>query len=108
MQVMSEKPRKENVDFRFRPELAKDEKSTMPIEILVEKYKGVVYSYGQVKFEGDDEQPILNFNYWLLEGSVDQNDAEFKTLLGDIIISMIQESIEHNDRKDDSKKPDSK
>lgn len=107
MKTMSEQPRKEGVDFKFRDDL-KTEKDPISIEILVEKYKGIVYNYGRVKFIGTDEEPILNFDYRVTQGDVDQEDAEFQTLIGDILISLIQESLEHNDRKDDPKTPDPK
>ena len=67
-----------------------------------EKYKGIIYTYGSVKFNVDDivekdEILELNFEYTVLNNEHDydiEGDSEMKELMGQILVSMIMETIE--------------
>ena len=73
------------------------------IEILEGKWIGLVYQYGKVQFE--DGKPNLNFQRTirkLPESGEDfetlLNNTELNTLMGDILIELIEEKIKHEQR----------
>src|SRR5665213_721108 len=74
-----------NEDYRFRPDLAEqDEKSTLPIEILIGKYKGIVFRFTAVKLEEQAELGVANlkFGFEIMEvpysGTETPSHAEMK------------------------------
>ena len=73
------------------------------VEILDGKWKGLVYQYGKVQFE--DGKPKLNFQRTIrrlpesgeaLETLI--NNEELNTLMGDILVELLEEKIKHEQR----------
>lgn len=67
--------------------------TTLAVQLLVDKYKDILYYYENAKFEVVDGQGMLSFDYCILDaGAHDEielkKDHEFKTLLGDILVEI--------------------
>lgn len=87
-----------NKDFKFRDDLIDPEnKDTIPIEILLEKYKGVVYRYNTVQInEQENNTAKLKFTYEILEQpkflTEDlKYDSVFVQVIGTILNGLILE-----------------
>ena len=66
-------------DYKFRDDLfnPNDVGSTVPIEILIEPFAGVVYRYTTVGFKvGEDDVPRLRYDYEIIK----TNDLSMVTL----------------------------
>jgi len=103
----------ESSDFRFRDDLNKqDDKSTVPIEILTEQYKNVIFRYTTVGIkEQDNGTAVLRFQYDLLDMGEHtetklRNDKRFEQHLGVLLNHLILESAEHE--QNESRKNDTK
>ena len=64
------------------------------IEILHGKYKGVVYTYGEVKFEELDGSGVLHIEFDIITpGKYDplklRSDSDFIVIIGDILTGII-------------------
>ena len=58
------------IDYRFRDDLfdAKKEGSTVPIELMVDPYQGVVYNYTTVKFKMEEDGiPRIQYDYEIVD-----------------------------------------
>lgn len=58
------------IDYKFRDDLfdAKKEGTTVPIELLVDPYQGVVYNYTTVKFKmEEDGVPKIQYDYDIID-----------------------------------------
>jgi hypothetical protein len=85
------------------------ENDTARIRLTIEPWNDIMYSYGEVKFEEDEEERgHLHFDYKVhdpedfdikLYNEEEQN--EFQTLLGDILVDIMQVAIAHMESKDD-------
>lgn len=84
------------VDYTFRDDLwnSKTEGSTVPIELLIDPFKGVVYRYTTVRFKVDENDiPRLQYDYEILKSpelsmiTLRKND-KFNTTLG-LILNML-------------------
>ena len=71
------------------------------IEIIDGEFKGLVYQYGKVQFE--DGKPHLNFQRTIRRLPEDgrevaelENSEELNTLMGDILVELMQEQIERD------------
>lgn len=79
----------------------KEDPELVGITLTDEKYKGIIYSYGKVNFNADDikeekETAELNFKYTILHNEHDydvEGDPELKQLMGQILVSMIKETM---------------
>jgi hypothetical protein len=100
-----------NKDFKFRDEMKED---TVPIEILIDPYKGILYRYTKVGVkENDNETATLKFQYQLYEmgGHTEtklRKDETFEKTLGLILNTLIldvAEADQNGHRKDDTKEP---
>lgn len=104
----------EGVDFRFRQDLLveESEENQLPIELLVDEFKGVVYTYkDMILSDNDDGSGNLQFNYEIFEDltpSVDKN-PRFEKYIGLVLNQMIITLLEDIDanRVDNTKEPDS-
>lgn len=65
------------------------------IELTSGEHNGLIYSYGMVEFPYENE-PLLQFEYTLHEGKI-KNQSKFQKTIGDILVSLIEESIAHKD-----------
>lgn len=92
-----------NKDFKFRDDLFDPLKNTIndtvPIEILLERFKGVVYNYNVVRIsEEEDGGAKLKFTFTVLTqpetvpGDL-QTDAIFIQTIGMILNSLILDSV---------------
>lgn len=71
----------------------KDGDQVIAIEITSGKYINTVFSFGEVEFP-DENEPMLSFNYDLHEGTIDD---ELQIVMGDILVELIEKSIEDRD-----------
>lgn len=66
-------------DYKFRDDLfnEKEEGSTVPIELTLDPFAGIVYRYTTVKFKvGEDDIPRLQYDYEIIK----TNDLSMLTL----------------------------
>mgnify|MGYP003321357007 CR=1 FL=1 len=98
-------------DFKFRDDLKED---TVPIEILLDPYKGIVYRYIKVGVkENDNETATLKFQYHLYEMGEHtetklRKDQQFERTLGLILNTLILDAAEadqNEHREDDTQEP---
>jgi hypothetical protein len=98
----------ESEDFRFRDDLfANKEGETVPIEILIKPYKGVILRYTQVAVkEQDNGTAVLKFQYDLSDMGDHtetklRSDQRFEEHLGILLNHLILESaeFEHNESR---------
>lgn len=98
-------------DYKFRDDIKRD---TVPIEILIDPYKGVVYNYTTVSASviKEGEKAVLNFQYDVITPGKNsetmlRNDKKFEQHIGLILNLLILEVAEAPDvREEDSKKSD--
>ena len=104
----------EQEDFRFRDDLYKAENGdTVPVEIMVGPYKGVIYRYVRIGVsERDNGEAVLRFQYELLENGNHtetslRNDQRFTNHIGIILNHFILEIAEKDyaDRENDPQEP---
>lgn len=97
-------------DFKFREDLDGD---TVPIEILVEQFKGVVFRFTEVGFREDgDGTGRLKFQYDIHDPADFselklRKSAEFQTFLGLILNSLILETVNDDSNTNDNRESDS-
>jgi hypothetical protein len=102
----------ENDLYRLTHHIA--QKDRWAVEILKDKYKGLVYCYNDVSFSEDDEDPVMTFEYDVLspididtEKLTGEDYEEFKTMIGDILVELIEESLNyHENRESDTESSD--
>jgi hypothetical protein len=88
-----------NKDFRFRDDLVKSHKDTVPLELLNDPFAGIIYSYASVaiKEEGDSARMTFSYDFVELNGfdeeKLRKNDV-FVATLGNILNSMILETVD--------------
>jgi len=70
------------------------------IKLLEEPFAGIIYSYGRVSFDVDEENDKLtiNFDYEILDkASKDFGSMEpFEAYIGDVLQELIHQGIEEN------------
>ena len=71
---------------------AKDDDSVCPIMIVEGNYEGVVFIIDVVSIKDDG---VLSYNYNVLSGIVDD---DFKYVVGDILVEMLEEQLLNDDR----------
>jgi hypothetical protein len=82
---------KEDIDYRF---VVFTNSENTGVELLLDKYKGVVYYYEGAKVEELDGNAKLKFDYGIVKsGNYEEseliNDSDFHTLIGDILVELI-------------------
>jgi len=93
-----------NEDFKFRDDLIKSDKDTVPIELLTGNYKGVIIRYTRVAImEQEDQTARLQFDYDVLNpGKYTETklrkDKTYEFHIGLILNALI---LEATDAKDD-------
>ena len=105
-------------DFKFRDDLfnQKEAGSTVPIELTLDPFAGVVYRYTTVTFKmGEDDIPRLLYDYEILKTNdlsmtTLRKNEKFNTALGLILNTLLIDSSEaegvSETRTDDTKEPD--
>lgn len=82
---------------------------TAKIRLTTESWSDIMYSYGEVRFDEDDEKGLsLHFDYKVHDPEDfdiklynEEEQSEFQTLLGDILVDIIQDSLDHMESNDD-------
>ena len=83
---------------------------TARIKLTCDKWNGIIYHYNTVSFlEEHDGDGILKFEYDIVESPNDIDTAtltkedheQFETLLGDILVEIISEATDSENRTDD-------
>ena len=95
-------------DWHFRDDLfnAKEEGSTVPIEILVDPFAGIVYRYTQVGFKmGEDNVPRMQYDYEIVKTNdlsmiTLRKNAKFNTMLGLILNTLLLDASEQQNGMD--------
>lgn len=110
-------------DYIYRDDLfnPKEEGTTVPIQLLVEKFEGIVYNYGSISFNvgpPEEEVPKVKFEYNIIE-TPNMSMAElrknhrFNYVLGEVLKSILLDLVEldrgmDENRTDNPEKLDSK
>lgn len=93
----------EGVDFRYRPDLSpvveseeEIDGSTVPIEVLTGKFKGMFFRLSKVGIEETENmEGVLRFSYSIDEKSENRigagDNSEIRTLIGDILVSILED-----------------
>ena len=87
------------IDYKFRDDLfdAKKEGTTVPIELLVDPFNGVVYNYTTVRFRVDENDvPRIGYEYDIIKTNdlsmmTLRKNEKFNTMLGLILNAMLLE-----------------
>ena len=87
------------IDYKFRDDLfdANKEGTTVPIEILIDPFKGVVYNYTTVSFKvGEDDVPRIGYDYEIIKTNdlsmmTLRKNEKFNRMLGLILNAMLLE-----------------
>lgn len=75
------------------------------------KYEGLIYKYGKIDFHESDDQEVasLSFEYDILEpididveNLTGEDYEEFKTMIGDILVELIEASIDYHENRNDN------
>lgn len=84
-------------DYKFRDDLfnEKEDGSTVPIELMVDPFEGVVYRYTTVTFKvGEDDIPRLQYDYEIIKTNelsmiTLRKNEKFNQILGLILNAML-------------------
>lgn len=105
-------------DYKFRDDLfnAKEEGSTVPIELTLDPFTGVVYRYTTVTFKmGEDNIPRLLYDYEIIKTNdlsmvTLRKNEKFAAALGLILNALLLDSSEaegvSENRTDNIEEPD--
>ena len=80
-------------NYEVMPEITED--GFYKIKILSGEFSGCVYTFGKVEFP-DENEPILSFDYNLIEGKVDDR-KKFENTIGDILVQLLQKAMEQKE-----------
>ena len=89
------------------------------IKVLQKPYNGIIYTYGKVKVSepnGEGEKATLTFDYRVEEvppvfGKTKkdiENDEDFANFIGDILVEILEDSIDNDGSSDDNTSDDNK
>ena len=84
----------ENIDYEF---LIPDyDPEMIHIRITTGVYEGVVFNFGKVSFEEEDEKTYLQFTHDVVEYNKhdDLEEMDFKNFIGNILISIMSKNID--------------
>ena len=92
------------VDFKFRDDLfdKKEEGTTVPIELMLDPYAGIVYRYTTVTFKvGEDDVPRISFDYEIIKTNdlsmmTLRKNEKFSAILGLILNTLLLEAGEED------------
>ena len=96
----------EGIDFKFRDDLIKEKTDTVPIELMIDFYSGIVYRYEKMQIVEQDNQAIMKFDYTILEsGKLKEKnlrkDQRFHEILGVILNKMLLDAAEWEQTRED-------
>tara|TARA_Y100000004_G_C8943966_1_gene425398 strand:+ start:2031 stop:2354 length:324 start_codon:yes stop_codon:yes gene_type:complete len=89
------------------------------IKVLQEPYNGIIYTYGKVKVSepnGECENATLSFDYRVEEvppvlgksKEEIEKDEDFSKFIGDILVEILEDSVENDGSSDDNTSVDNK
>ena len=105
-------------DYKFRDDLFNDKEhgSTVPIELELDPFKGIVYRYITVTFKMDEDNiPRLLYDYEIIKTNdlsmiTLRKNEKFNTTLGLILNALLLDASEaegaSETRTDDNQEPD--
>lgn len=73
-----------------------DGESIIALEIQTGQFAGTIFSFGEVNFP-DPNEPILQFDHTIHEQQGDTASNTFKNYIGDILVEIIEKSLESRD-----------
>jgi hypothetical protein len=90
------------IDWKFRDDLwdSNKEGTTVPIELLVDPFAGVVYNYTTVAFKmGEDNVPRMQYDYEIIKSNdlsmiTLRKNQKFNTILGLILNNLLLDASE--------------
>jgi hypothetical protein len=90
------------IDYKFRDDLfsVKEQGSTVPVELMLDPFAGIVYRYTTVTFKmGEDDIPRLLYDYEIIKTNdlsmmTLRKNEKFNAALGLILNSLLLESSE--------------
>lgn len=96
----------EGVDFKFRDDLIKEKTDTVPIELMVDFYRGIVYRYNKMQIVEEKDQARMRFDYDIIvSGKLKEknlrNDQRFNEMLGLILNKMMLDVAEYEQARED-------
>ena len=106
------------IDFKFRDDLfnAKEQGSTVPVELILDPFAGIVYRYTTVTFKmGEDNVPRLLYDYEIIKTNdlsmtTLRKNEKFNAILGLILNSLLLDASEaegaSQTRTNNPKEPD--
>ena len=66
------------------------------IKLTSGPYSGIIYSYGGVSFNEQDDTCKLNFEYEVHESEIEYVKSEFEHYIGDLLQYIIMEQLQNN------------
>lgn len=95
-------------DYKFRDDLfdAKQDGSTVPIELILDPFKGIVYRYTTVTFKmEEDNVPRLIYDYEIIKTNdlsmtTLRKNEKFNVILGLILNTLILDATEQENGMD--------
>ena len=106
------------IDYIFRDDLfnAKEEGTTVPIELKLDPFAGIVYRYVTVKFKlHEDDIPRITYDYDIIKTNdlymvTLRKNPKFNEVIGLILNGLLLDASEaegvSETRTDDTKEPD--
>lgn len=86
----------EGYDYKFV--IPEDDGIAVNVELLTGEYSGIVYRYGKVSFEENEEsgEGYLVFEYDVIDSEIPslESNVNFKNYIGDVLASIITKNIE--------------
>ena len=95
-------------DYKFRDDLfnSKEDGTTVPIELLIDPFAGVVYRYTTVRFKlGEDDIPRLQYDYEIMKTNdlsmvTLRKNQKFNTVLGLVLNTLLLDASEQQNGMD--------
>lgn len=89
---------------------------TAKIRLTIDPWNDIMYSYGEVKFNEDENgKAFLHFEYLVSDPEdfdiklyTEQEQKDFKQLTGDILVDLMQESLDYMESEDYDREDDSR
>ena len=96
-------------DYKFRDDLfdANEDRSTCPIELILDPFAGVVYRYTTVRFKvNEDKVPLLQYDYEIIKTNhlsmiTLRKNKKFNDTLGLVLNAMLLELEEDSSQKNE-------
>jgi hypothetical protein len=81
------------VRYEVSPDATLDGYYMVAIRDFESQFNDVVFNFGAVEFP-DENEPILRFDYNIIEGDVKANKKkEFEQTIGDILVELIEQAL---------------